>query len=115
MSWVRCAVHRRREIGSFYNGTVQINKKKTTTCDELKNNGTKKRKFCKMNAAFNACPGVCNIKCTCKDNMKFRLDGKRKKYKCKNVGKDGQPECNGTVNKKTLVEDVCPKKCDVCF
>jgi len=99
------------------NGTVQINNKnKTTTCAKLKNKSAKKKKkLCTKNAVFQVCPGVCNIKCTCKDNKTFKLNGKKKKYKCKNVGKKGQPECSGTVNNKTLVEDVCPKKCDVCF
>jgi len=98
------------------NGTVKINKNRTTTCNKLKNkHSKKKRKFCKINAVFNACPGECNSKCTCKDNFSFKLNGERKKYKCKNVGEDRQPGCSGTVKTNTLVEDVCPNKCGVCF
>jgi len=99
------------------NGIVKINEK-STTCDKLKNKKTKKKKkLCKKNAVLKFCPGVCNKKCTCKDSKRFKLNGKKKIYKCKNVGKDGQPECSGTVNNKNniLVEDVCPKKCDICF
>jgi len=93
------------------NGTVQIKKKKTTTCAKLKNESAKKKKkFCKKNAVFQACPGVCNIKCTCTDVKTFKLNGEEKKYRCKKVGKKGQPECSDI-----LVEDVCPKTCDVCF
>jgi len=104
------------------NGTVKINNnKKTTTCEKLKKGRSKKKKkVCEKNAVLKACPGICNIKCTCKDNKKLKLKRKKKKYRCKNVGKknvgkNGQPECSGTVNKNTWVEDVCPKKCDVCF
>ena len=98
------------------NGTVQLTKKKTTTCAKLEEGSSKKKKkYCKIPDVFQACPGVCNTKCTCTDEKKFKLNGEEKKYKCKKVGKKGQPECSGTVNNKTLVEDVCPKKCDVCF
>ena len=85
-------------------------------CDKLKKGRSKKKKkVCEKNAVLKACPDVCNSKCTCKDNNKFKLKHKKKKYKCKNVGKDGQPGCSGAVNNNILVEDVCPKKCDVCF
>jgi len=80
-----------------------------------KGRSKKKNRACKKNAVLKACPGVCNSKCTCKDNKKFKLKGKKKKYKCKNVGKDGQPKCSDKVNKNNFVEDVCPKKCNVCF
>ena len=81
-------------------------KKKSTTC-KIKNG--KRKKFCKKKVALKSCPGICNIKCTCKDKKTFKFN--KKKYRCKKVNKNGQPQCNDTTNKRNKVSNLCPKKC----
>ena len=91
-----------------------ISKKKTSTCKILESfKKSKRKKICKKKVALESCPGICNMKCTCKDKKTFKFN--KKKYKCKKVNKNGQPQCNDNVNKKKMVSDVCPKKCGTCY
>jgi len=95
------------------NETFKIGKK-TTTCNALDSKKkSKQKKLCKKSAALEACPAICNTKCTCEDKKKFKIKGK--KFKCKKVNKKGQPECSDFVNKKNKVSDFCPNKCDACY
>ena len=101
---------------SFYkrSGKFQITKKKSTTCIALESSKkARRKKICQQKAALESCPGICNMKCTCKDKKTFKFN--KKKYKCKKTGREGQPQCNDTVNEKNKVSDLCPKKCGTCY
>lgn len=92
-------------------------KKVFITCDDLKAmKNRKKKNNCKRASAKKACPSVCEVKCTCKNSVKFKLQATgKKKYRCNKVEKPNQPTCSDKINNKLLVEDVCPKKCKTCY
>jgi len=91
-----------------------ISKKKSITCTTLESfKKGKRKKICKIKAALESCPVICNMKCTCKDNKTFIFN--QKKYKCKKAGRKGQPQCNDEVNEKNKVSDLCPNKCGTCY
>ena len=92
----------------------QTKMKKTITCKDFQSLKEKRqKKNCKMKLFLEACPAICNMKCTCKNKKSFKIDGKE--HMCKKVNKEGQPKCTDNVNKKKKVSDLCPKKCKTCF
>jgi len=89
------------------------------TCQQLKN-GTKKKRKCKSQKVAQACPSVCNLRCSCKDSngkVKIKAAGrfKGKRFKCKKLGKRNQPTCDTLVKGDRLAAYFCPKKCKDCF
>eukprot|EP00536_Pseudo-nitzschia_multiseries_P012924 jgi/Psemu1/309540/fgenesh1_kg.522_\ len=81
-------------------------------------------KYCRSAAttANAACPTFCNPRCNCSDKKKFKIKSNEYndfngKYKCKNVGKPGQPGCLDRINKAgvLLVRQMCVSKCEYCL
>ena len=96
-------------------------KSKTITCRELEDFGNKKRKrVCRKEKAKEACPGICDRRCFCKDKTAFKIKPNRDndfrgKFWCKNVNKDQQPSCTNMASMEMMVGDLCPVTCNFCF
>lgn len=89
-----------------------------TTCLDLKN-GPKVNTKCKNKIVADACPYVCNIRCSYKNKAgKIRVSVgalKKQKFKYKILGKNNQPTCDTKVSRKKKFSDFCPKKCNTCY
>ncbi|VEU39866.1 unnamed protein product [Pseudo-nitzschia multistriata] len=96
-------------------------KRKYIECNELSELSDRERNaLCRKKVPKQACPGVCDRRCICKDKKRFSIKKNRKhifkgSYKCRNVGKQNQPSCDTKAKKRLLVKDLCPKKCDSCL
>lgn len=64
--------------------------------------------------AKDACPGACNLRCTCKNfRGRFRV-GLDSKKACKNI--NNKADCLKSAGTKgKIVADFCPRKCNNCY
>lgn len=100
---------------------IRKNKKKGTTCRKLESWGAKKIKLHCSKNAFDICPSVCTLRCSCGNKKTFKVTYKGHKYrgcfKCKKVGLyNNVPTCETRVNEENeLTQDFCPERCDYCL
>jgi len=60
------------------------------------------------------CPSSCNLQCLCK-NSRLPFLFEDSKLKCKDISLEFCPQEAVYQKKTTLVEAICPRKCDSCF